>query len=244
MKARGCLGQPARTTAASGQPLPLRTSATKTLLPDSHLRKMPFAAAPAKARGKIHPGGGCRPMGTPPCALPDLFLGRFSGKNKARATMLAAWMYFWLPDPPPPGDLCSPKLRAADAGRMKADSSSSLRLPPQPSARSGCRFRYRAHSLAREEVAILFLLLFFLCDIFLLPTKWRAPSGQAIRLEDQQYMKQERDQFAEKRLKVVYYIFYLFFFFGWEITHRIIKRKTKWTGQPATKNCLFFPPAI
>lgn len=36
------------------------------------------------------------------------------------------------------------------------------------------------------------------------------PSGQVIKLEDQQYMKKERDQFAEKRLKVVYYIFNLF----------------------------------
>lgn len=120
-------------------------------------------------------------------------------------------MYFWLPVCPPPNDSCFPpaKFSDADAGRMKADSSSSLCLPAQRSAHAGCSFPYRTHSLAREEISTLIRLLSS-CVIFLLPTKLCMPSGQVIKLEDQQYMKKERDQFAEKRLKVVYYIFNLF----------------------------------
>lgn len=67
-------------------------------------------------------------------------------------------------------------------------------------------------------------LLFFSCVTFLLPPESCVPSGQAIKLEDQQYMTKEWDQFAEKWLEVVYYIFYLF---CWEITCHITKREIK-----------------
>lgn len=49
------------------------------------------------------------------------------------------------------------------------------------------------------------------------------PSGQAIKLRDQQYMK-KWDQFTEKWLKVVYYIFYPF---AWKSFAKLLKEKKK-----------------
>lgn len=83
---------------------------------------------------------------------------------------------------------------------------------------------------------------FFSFVTFLLPKKLHVPSGQVIKLEDQQYMKKEQDQFTEKWLKAVYYIFYLFFFlffFPDRSFTKSLKERIKWMGWPATKSCLF-----
>lgn len=82
--------------------------------------------------------------------------------------MLAAWTHCWLPVCLPLNDFLLPpvKFSDTDAGRMKADSSSSLCLPAQGGARPWSCFPYRTRSLAREEVSTLILLLFFWCDIF------------------------------------------------------------------------------
>lgn len=170
-------------------------------------------------------GGGCWHRALRP-ALPRLFLGWFSGKIKNLQSFWLCWCI--------PGCLsiglwmiyASPGQSWwhwcwQDEGRL-------LFITSVPSPRQCLCFPYRIHSLAREDISTLIFLLFSRVT-FLLPKKLHVPSGQVIKLEDQQYMKKELDQFTEKWLKAVYYIFCLFFFF-WEIICQIIKGKNQVNG--------------
>lgn len=94
-----------------------------------------------------------------------------------------------------------------DAGRMKAAPLHHFSSQPKAVPVLGDA-SHIGHTAWQGKIFPLFL---SSCVTFLLPKKLHVPSGQVIKLEDQQYMKKEQDQFTEKCLKAVYYIFYLFF---------------------------------